>query len=240
MTKISKMDGVSGRSDVYSVDPRVIYVKEGWNPRTDFAGEEELRDSIIQNGVKIPLRVREDDEGDIVLIDGERRLRATMRAIDEGFDIKSVPCIFEKSDINEVDALVLAIIANDGKPFDPLEEAEAYQRFVNWGFTVDEIAKKIGRSNVSIYEKLALMSASPEVKEALKSKEITVREAAKISKKNSTVSGQSEEVKKVIERKKIKKCCQTCENDSCAGLHKIIPDADVRKDYCTRYVNQYM
>ena len=93
---LKDVEGFQKRKEFFTVDPKVIVVKNGWNPRTDFSGEEELRDSIIQNGVLIPLRVKKVDNV-LELIDGERRLRATHLAIKEGHNIESVPVILERA-----------------------------------------------------------------------------------------------------------------------------------------------
>jgi hypothetical protein len=41
-TRIRQLEGVGNRKDYYYVDPRRITVQGGWNPRTDFEGEENL------------------------------------------------------------------------------------------------------------------------------------------------------------------------------------------------------
>lgn len=187
-------DAISGRSNLYNVDPRQIKVVNGWNPRTDFTGEEELKQSIIENGVLVPLRVKKVDN-DILLIDGERRLRATLKAIEEGNNIETVPCMFTRNNISDSEALFLSIITNDGMPLDPIEEAEAFQRLKNWGISVAEIARKVGRSDVFIYKRLMLIDAGKELKEEIKNKGINLAEAEKIIKESKgSLSSQKERV----------------------------------------------
>ena len=192
----TKHEAILKRRDVYEIDPRGIEVAKGWNPRTDFSGEEELRDSIIENGVVEPLTVRMDD-GRIVLLDGERRLRATLRAIAEGHDIQSVPAIIARRSISDPEAMILAILKNDGKPLTAAEEAEAFRRLVAWGMNQTDIARRVGRSQSYVSGRLALIDAAPEVKEALAKKEIKVKAANRIvAKAGGSVERQREELKR--------------------------------------------
>ena len=78
---LQEVEGFQKRKEFFMVDPKVIVVKDGWNPRTDFSGEPELRDSIIANGMLVPMRVKKVDNT-LELIDVERRLRAALLAIE--------------------------------------------------------------------------------------------------------------------------------------------------------------
>lgn len=217
------------------IDPRKIKVRDGWNPRTNFKNINDLKNSIIENGVQVPLRVIKEDEK-TYLIDGERRLRATMKAIEEGNNIKLVPCIFESKKMTEVDALVLALITNDGEKLNALEEAEAYHRFINWGYAASKIATMVGKSKVYVYERLSLRRSSPEIRKALGAGEISIRDASKIAKKNKTIKKQSEAVAKLRSKKKQRKCCQICSIEGCDGLRLIDENLfDNRKDYCSKF-----
>jgi len=193
----TKHEAILKRRDVYEIDPRGIEVAAGWNPRTDFSGEEELRDSIIENGVVEPLTVKMDD-GRIVLVDGERRLRATLRAIAEGHEIQSVPAIIARRSISDPEAMILAILKNDGKPLTAAEEAEAFRRLAAWGMAQKDIARRIGRSQSYVSGRLALIDAAPEVKAALAKKEIRVKAANRIVQKaGGSVERQREELEEV-------------------------------------------
>lgn len=175
------IDGVGTRKEFFLFDPRQIKIVDGWNPRTDFDTDDDkiLKESIIENGVLQPLRVKRSGD-EIHLIDGERRLRAVLQAIADGCNIEFVPMILERKTISDVEAMLTAIIANDGKPFEPIEEAAALARLVKWGVTVDELAKRLGRCKVFVYERLKLVDASPELRSALKNKDVSIKTAAKI------------------------------------------------------------
>ena len=172
-------EGILGRSDLFKVDPRTIKIDKNWNPRTDYGDMDELMASIIANGVVVPITVRKVKD-DLFLVDGERRLRATLAAIGNGNEIKSIPARIARNGISDTEAMFFAIASNDGKPLLPSEEAAAYQRLRNWGMSVAEIAKRIGRTDVHIYNRLKLVDAAPEVKVAVDTKQIGVTEARNI------------------------------------------------------------
>lgn len=176
---LSGVDGFKGTIQIFKIDPRAIIVVEGWNSRRDFTGEEELRDSIIANGVQMPLIVKKID-GKIHLSNGERRLRATLRAIAEGHNIEMVPAVLERKGVSETESLFASAIADDGKPLEPLEKADLYRRLVAYGVTVKDIAVRMGRSTVTICEYLKLIDAGPELKDEINNKTVSIRSAAKI------------------------------------------------------------
>lgn len=194
-----KNDAVLKRRDVFEVDPRAIEIEAGWNPRTDFSGEDELMASIIENGVRVPLTVKAVGDR-IVLVDGERRLRATRRAIAEGAGIVSVPAMLSRRGVSDVEALLDSLIKNDGKPLTATEEAEAFRRLSAWGLTQQDIARRVGKSQGYVCGRLALVDAVPEVKEALNKKEITKKDAIKVVKKSQgSVAAQREGLVKARE-----------------------------------------
>lgn len=168
--------------EFFMVDPRVINVVEDWNHRMDFTGEEDLILSIVENGVKVPLLVKKTDDGTLELVDGERRLKAVLKAIDHGNDIKSIPVQVAKRGTPVHELYLESFIRNDSKPPTAIEEAMAFTRFVNWNFSIKEISVKVGRSESHIRNRLELNNASPDVKKALESGEISTRVANKIAK----------------------------------------------------------
>lgn len=180
MPMLTKEEGLKKRTDLCHIDPRVVKVVDGWNDRIDFTGEEDLMQSIISEGVKEPIKVQKVDGG-LNLVNGERRLRAVMRAIKEGHEIQSVPAIIFNSKVNELDLHVEALVADTGKPLTPSEEASAFKRLVNWGLTPPEIARRIGRSKTLVRNRLELANLVPEAKEAVDNGEITMTDALEIA-----------------------------------------------------------
>ena len=120
-------------------------------PRTEIGDLTELTDSIKQNGVLEPLLVKPKGDGTWMIIAGERRWRASNLA-----GLTEVPCI--EFDIDEKTIAEIALIENlQRKDLTVWEEADglAYlsERF---GYTHEEIAKKIGKSRTTVTESMAL------------------------------------------------------------------------------------
>jgi len=191
------------RSDVFHIDPRNIIVVDGWNERTDFSGEDEMVESIKECGVIDALFVRKTKDKTIELIDGERRLRASLRAIAEGSDIKSVPVTVAKRGTNEADLFAASLLSNTGKPFTPTEEAAGFRRLANWGWDTKTIAAKSGKSISHVRNRLELSEAAPPIKQAVEKKEITISQAQEIVKESDgKIDHQEKALEKAIEKKK--------------------------------------
>ncbi|RLG12893.1 chromosome partitioning protein ParB [Candidatus Pacearchaeota archaeon] len=121
---------------------------------------EELVNSIKEKGVLQPILVREVESGLYECIAGERRLRACKKL---GF--KTIPAIIKK--ISDEDAYIIALIENlQRKDLNPIEEALGYKRLIEkFGYTQDEIAKKIGKDRSTIANLLRLLKLPPLIQE---------------------------------------------------------------------------
>lgn len=168
---------VSAR-DQLMIDPRIIVIEEGHNPR-DYNLQEnrehldELKSSIRQNGTISPLWVRYDQATkSAILVDGECRLRANLELIVEGVEIEAVPCI-QVTGGNESERLVLAITANTGKEFSRLELGSAFQRLIRFGWTDEKIAERCGYPIRTVRESMELADAPEAVKEMVSHGEVT-------------------------------------------------------------------
>ncbi len=177
---------MEGRGDVYRVNPFVINVKSGFNVR-DFDSERmkarisELAASIVANGVRRPLKVRMDS-GNLVLVDGECRLRAVMYAINElGAEIRTVPVLMAYRAMSEAEATLSIMIENDSMELSVLEKSEIVSRLENFGWDSDDIASKIGVT-VAYAKQLSDMSGMPEeVKEMIRENVISATLALSIT-----------------------------------------------------------
>jgi len=140
----------------------VDLIDESDNIRRSFSDEklQELAASIRQRGILKPLLVRPNGER-FTLIDGWRRLSAA-KAIDQS----TVPVRIR--DIDEKAAEEEMIIANlHHEDVTPLDEAMSYQRLLDKGRTVDELAARLGKSKRYIYQVVTLNRLIPEAQELL-------------------------------------------------------------------------
>lgn len=177
------------RTDIYSVDPRNVVVVDNFNVRRDFAIDE-LKEQIKLQGVLNPITVVpfKDENGDekYRLVDGERRLRATLAAISEGADIKRIKAIFLPRNTKEEDLLIEQMMRNEGKNFTEYESAIMFQRFRDkFGYTQSEIAQKFGKSITFIGRCLSLLDLAPEIQEKIEKGEIStgaVRQIVELNK----------------------------------------------------------
>ncbi len=142
-------------------------------PRTNFdaASLGELADSIAVHGVLQPLTVRAVPAG-WELVSGERRLRAAKLA-----GLATVPCLVTQVD-NEESAL-LALVENlQRRDLDFLEEALALSQLTStYRMTQEAVAKRLGKSQGAIANKLRLLRLAPDALTLLQSKGFTERHA---------------------------------------------------------------
>ena len=135
-------------------------------PRSIFEDEalQELAASIREIGILQPPVVRRVGDNEYELIMGERRLRAAKLA-----GLSNIPVIIRETSDNEL--LREALIENIHRSnLNSLEEAAAYNQMLSdFGFTHDELAKKIGKSRPVISNTLRLLNLPPSVQKKLTS-----------------------------------------------------------------------
>ncbi|WP_037372934.1 ParB/RepB/Spo0J family partition protein [Anaerovorax odorimutans] len=143
-------------------------------PRKVFEDKElmELRDSIKEFGIIQPLIVRKNAKDQYVLIAGERRLRAATMA-----GLKKVPAIIR--DANDKDTALLALVENvQRENLNYIEEAEAYKKLMeDYGLTQTEIAKKMGKQQSTISNKIRLLALPSDIRKVLSDNHLSERHA---------------------------------------------------------------
>lgn len=142
-------------------------------PRTQFdpGGLEELAQSIREHGILQPLSVRRREEG-WELVSGERRLRAARLA-----GLWEVPCI--AVDVDDRASSLLALVENiQRRDLDYLEEAQALDKLIRtYHLSQEEAARRVGRSQSAVANKLRLLRLSPQVQDLLRRYGLTERHA---------------------------------------------------------------
>jgi len=146
-----------------------------FQPRTNFdaAALEELKKSILINGLIQPITVRRIQGNRYQLISGERRLRAFK---DIGY--KEIPAYIIKVDSDEV-LLALALIENiQREHLNPIEVAKAYKRLMEeCRLTQEEIAEKVGKDRTTIANTIRLLKLPERIQDALIKQEISMGHA---------------------------------------------------------------
>lgn len=149
-----------------------------FQPRKIFNNDslEELSASVQEYGVIQPLIVREMTNG-FELVAGERRLRASKMA-----GLQQVPVIVK--DFTDKEVAELAMIENlQREDLHFLEEAEGFQQLItSFAFTQEELAKRMGKKQSTIANKLRLLKLVPEVRTIVLAERLTERHARSLLK----------------------------------------------------------
>lgn len=143
-------------------------------PRKIFEDRElnELSESIKEYGIIQPLIVRKSGKDSYVLIAGERRLRAAILA-----GLKKVPTIVR--DASDKDTALLALVENvQRENLNYIEEAEAYKKLMDdYGLTQTDIAKKMGKQQSTISNKIRLLALPEDIRMVLAENHLSERHA---------------------------------------------------------------
>ena len=145
-----------------------------YQPRRVFAQDalEELCASIKQYGLLQPISVRKLGSDSFELIAGERRLRACRMA-----GMKFIDAIIFST--YEQDSAVIAMMENlQRENLHYMEEAEGYQNLIrDHGLSQDELARRLGKNQSSIANKMRILKLPMAVKRMLLQYSLTERHA---------------------------------------------------------------
>lgn len=147
-------------------------------PRLSYDEESltELADSIREHGVLQPILVRPAGSK-FELIAGERRWRASGMA-----ERETIPAIIVEFD--EQTALEVSIIENlQREDVSPLEEAAMFRKMTEtFGYSVRQLAQKVGKDKGYVENRLRLSDAPADVKELLSLRKDTISHAYELMK----------------------------------------------------------
>lgn len=145
-----------------------------YQPRRVFEKEQldELANSIKEYGVMQPITIRYINGTSYELVTGERRLRASKIA-----ELETIPAIVVE--ITDKDSAVIALIENlQRQNLNFLEEGEGYQNLmVDYGITQEDLAKRLGKSQSTIANKLRILRLSPKIKKMILENDLSERHA---------------------------------------------------------------
>ncbi|MET3507644.1 ParB/RepB/Spo0J family partition protein [Halalkalibacter oceani] len=141
----------------------------------------ELASSIVSDGLKSPILVRPIGEEAYEIVQGERRFRACQIA-----GLETIVAFVEE--MGDDDAFHLAVIENiQREQLTAIEEASAFQRYVEMGFKHDEIAKKVSKSRTYVTSRLRLLQLIPIIQDWISQKVLTEGHAKQLLKMKSIV-----------------------------------------------------
>jgi ParB family chromosome partitioning protein len=166
---LQKDDGAG--DDVLAKIPVGNISPNPFQPRTHFEPEafEELKKSILSNGLIQPITVRRKVQGLYELISGERRLKACAE-----IGMKDIPAYIIKVDTDEA-MLALALIENiQREKLNPIEIGSAYKRLMDeCHLTQEQIAEKVGKDRTTVANTIRLLKLPYELQESLIKEEIS-------------------------------------------------------------------
>lgn len=142
-------------------------------PRQEFEEKAimELAGSIKERGIITPILVSKVKNG-YQLIAGERRWRAAQRA-----GLETVPVVVKET--TPIESLELALIENiHRRDLNPIEEAQAYKRWLDDSNTTQEIlAKRVGKERSTITNLLRLLNLPLNIQKDIIDKTLTMGHA---------------------------------------------------------------
>jgi ParB family chromosome partitioning protein len=152
------------------------------NPRDDDGDVSELAISIQRAGLLQPIVCRRTSGGQLIVVAGHRRLAAVKLL---GW---ATVAVVVRADMRPDEVLAAMLIENgQRKDLDPIEEARALSRLMSMhGFTSHrQLAERIGRTQVHVSARLALLALSPSEQAAVRSGEMSLIEATHQARLNS-------------------------------------------------------
>ena len=155
-----------------------------YQPRKAFDPDQlnELSRSIAEKGIIQPIIARQSPDDSYEIIAGERRWRAARIA-----GLSSVPVIIR--DCLDYEMAELALVENlQREDLNYFEEADGYDRLIReFKLTQDEVAKRVGKHQSTIANKLRILRVDPLVKEQIMTDVISERHVRALLKLKTSV-----------------------------------------------------
>lgn len=193
-SEVKKDDGT--QVDILAKIPIDAISPNPFQPRIHFEPEafEELKKSILSNGLIQPITVRRTAPHKYQIISGERRLKACNE-----IGYKEIPAYIIKVDSDEA-MLALALIENiQREKLNPIEIGLAYKRLMEeCHLTQEQIAEKVGKDRTTIANSIRLLRLPKPIQDSLIKEEITQGHARALINLPSEQL-QLEALKKIIE-----------------------------------------
>lgn len=166
---------VCGAGKIILIETGQILIPEGRRRCDSGEAMDRLVKSVARYGMLQPLSVRRREDGRFELVSGTRRLYAAKRA-----GLKAVPCVV--LDLSSPEGELFALTENlQRRDLDFLEEARQLHRLVHLhGFKQEEAARRTGRSQSAVANKLRLLRLPEGVLEKLRDAGLSERHAREL------------------------------------------------------------
>ena len=208
-------------------------------PRVEIGDLSELTASVREKGVLEPLLVKSSTaKGHWMIIAGERRWRAARAA-----GLREVPCI--EMEVDECSVAEIALIENmQRKDLTPWEEADGLASLCQrYGYTHEDLAKKVGKSRSTITEALSLASIPEEIREECRRADIHAKSLLLQIVRQPDVASMREAMREMacrnIKREEVRAQVRVRKGEvSAERSHKpcifkyALPEADVEVEVC--------
>ncbi len=184
---------VREQRNVYRIPSSQLAVRENFNKRYDYGEIEALKQSIMKNGAKQPLRgYKEKDQ--YIITDGHRRYRALQLLAADGLEVE-VSFVVEPKGYTEKERVFDMLILNDGKPLTMLEEAEVIAVLIGMEVSDEEICTTLGKSVTHLHNLRLLIGANVKLKDNIRNGMVSSTAVLEMLRKTG---GNSEEVGAIV------------------------------------------
>jgi ParB/RepB/Spo0J family partition protein len=196
-------EGTASRVNAMKFRIQDVHEQPGFNLRDEQAvdengetfaeGIERFAEYIAAGGTYPPIEIRIRDEGGVWVVDGHRRRRAVMRAMEMG-----APLADKNGDVwmqviafegNDVDRLTRIMTSNESRKLTDLERAAGYKRLAAFGLSSSDIAAKVSRSRPHVEQMLILANANHDVHQAVREGRISATAAIELVRKEGENAG---------------------------------------------------
>jgi ParB-like chromosome segregation protein Spo0J len=187
-------DGDLRRADAMKARLEDLHEEPGFNLRTE---GEDLEESInalaefIFGGGQLPaLEVRPRADGGMWVVDGHRRRRAYLK-LDQAGRLPRTPSKDDPTRLeawipivpfegNDAERVARVITSQEGKKLSPLELADGYKRLTAFGWSPDQIAKKVGKTRQHVEHVMTLGNANTDVQQLVASGQVSATTAVQV------------------------------------------------------------
>jgi len=177
----ARLQGLAKSKDAYLI-PVDRIVRDDDQPREEFddASLDRLAESLKTRGQLQPVRVRWDEgRGAYVLIAGERRWRAAVRA-----GLPMLSAVVHEGLIEPAERLALQLVENAlREDLRPVEQGKAFRRLMEAnGWSGNQLAKELAITQSSVSRTLALLDLPETVQARVDAGDLAARAAYELSK----------------------------------------------------------